>query len=75
MRKSEIPSSEFFPISGDWSELGISNLVRMSLIKCYKMPGYSFYRFWVIKRKPTVKLPPLSPPRLGLIYDNEMYRT
>ena len=46
-RKLEIPSSEFCPISGDWDELGIPNLVR---IKCQ---GYSFYRFRVIKGKPT----------------------
>ena len=35
--ESEIPSSEFCPISGDWGELGIPNLARMSLIKCYWM--------------------------------------
>ena len=27
--------SEFSPISGDWRRLGIPNLARMSLIKCY----------------------------------------
>ena len=27
--------SEFCPISGDWDELGIPNLARMSLMKCY----------------------------------------
>ena len=27
--------SEFRPISGDWDELGIPNLARMSLMKCY----------------------------------------
>ena len=37
IRKSEIPTSEFFPISGDWSELWIPNLTRMSLIECYWM--------------------------------------
>ena len=37
IRKSEIPLSEFCPISGDWSELGIPSLARMSLIKCYGM--------------------------------------
>ena len=37
IRKSEIPRSEFCPISGDWGELGISNLTWMSLIKCYWM--------------------------------------
>ena len=33
--KSGIPLSEFCPISGDWGELGIPNLAKMSLIKCY----------------------------------------
>ena len=37
IQKSEIPSSEFCPISGDWSKLGISNLARMFLRKCYWM--------------------------------------
>ena len=36
--KSKISPSEFYPISGDWSELGIPNLAWMSLIKCYWMP-------------------------------------
>ena len=34
-RKSKIPPSEFCPISGDWSKLGIPNLARMALRKCY----------------------------------------
>ena len=33
--KSEIPPSEFWQISGDWNELGIPHLARMSLIKSY----------------------------------------
>ena len=33
--KSEIPPSEFWQISGDWDELGIPHLARMSLIKSY----------------------------------------
>ena len=37
IQKSEMPCSEFFPISGDWGELGIINLARMSLITCYWM--------------------------------------
>ena len=37
IRKSEIPQSEFCPISGDWGKSGIPNLTRMSLIKCYWM--------------------------------------
>ena len=36
-RNPEIPPSEFYPISGDWDELGIPNLARMFLIKCYYM--------------------------------------
>ena len=35
--KSEISSSEFSPISGDWGNFGILDLARMSLIKCYCM--------------------------------------
>ena len=38
IRKSEIPPSEFFPISGDWDKLWIPNLARMSLIGCYWIP-------------------------------------
>ena len=34
---SEIAPSEFCPISGDCDELWISNLARMSLIKCYRI--------------------------------------
>ena len=37
IRKSEIPPSEFCPISGDWGELCILNFARMSLIECYGM--------------------------------------
>ena len=37
IRKSEIPLSEFCPIFGDWGELSIPNLARMSLIECYWM--------------------------------------
>ena len=35
IRKSEIPPSEFYPISRDWDESEIPNLAQMSLIKCY----------------------------------------
>ena len=55
--KSQIPPSEFCPISGDWDKLGERNMLRMSLIKkllnAAKCQNYSFYRFWVIKRQPT----------------------
>ena len=37
IRKSEIPPSEFYLISGDWRKLGIPNLARMSIIKYYWM--------------------------------------
>ena len=37
IRKSEIPPSEFCPISGDRGELWIQNLARMSLIEFYWM--------------------------------------
>ena len=33
--KLEIPLSKFCPISGDWGELWVPNLTRMSLIKFY----------------------------------------
>ena len=71
IRKSELPLSEFCPISGDWGELRIPNLARTSLIKYYwmlqKCQGNSFYRFWVIKGKPIVaQTTSLPPPRLGL---------
>ena len=35
--KSEIPPSEFCPISRDWGKLGTPKLARISLIKCYWM--------------------------------------
>ena len=35
--EAEIPPSEFCPISGDWGELGIPNLVQKSLMKCFWM--------------------------------------
>ena len=37
VRKSEMPPSEFCPISGDWGKLWVPNLARMSLIECYWM--------------------------------------
>ena len=33
----EIPPSEFFPISGDWGKLEITNLAREFLMKWYLM--------------------------------------
>ena len=37
IQKSEIPQSEFCPISGDWGKLWIPNLAWMFLIECYWM--------------------------------------
>ena len=34
IRKSEKPPSKFFPISGDWGNLWIPNLARVSLVEC-----------------------------------------
>ena len=48
IRKSEIPSSVFSPISEDWSELWIPNLARMPLTECYSMlqiPGLQLLPF------------------------------
>ena len=46
IRKSEIPPSDFCPISGDWSEIWIPNLARMFLIKCY----------WMLQMPPSPRL-------------------
>ena len=68
IRKSEIPPSEFFPISGDWDKLWIPNLARMFLIECYWMLQNSrataFTVFELLRENQLagVKLPP-SPPR------------
>ena len=65
IRKPDITPSEFCPVSKDKGDLGIPNLARMSLMKCYRMlknVSYSFYRFWVIKGKPTGKVKSLPPP-------------
>ena len=37
IQKSEIPSPEFCPISGDYGKLRLSNLAQMSLMQCYKI--------------------------------------
>ena len=74
IRKSEIPTSEFFPISGEWGELWIPNLARMSLIECYWMLQNSmviaFTAFELLRENQLggggLKLPPLPQPKLGL---------
>ena len=78
---SEIPTSEFFLISGDWSELWIPNLARMSLIECYGMlqnfrvTAVTFYQFFLQQKKMTSVIENrvffghscnIAPPRLGL---------
>ena len=68
--KSEIPRSEFCKVCGQWRVLGIPNLAQMPLIKLLnaaKCQRYSFYRFWVIKRKPAVGVKSSPLPRLGWI--------
>ena len=37
IQKLQIPSSEFWPISGDWVKLGIPNLALMSSMKSHWM--------------------------------------
>ena len=34
IQKMEIPMSKFYPISGDWGELGTPNFAWMPLMKC-----------------------------------------
>ena len=75
IRKSETPPSEFYPISGDWGKLGIQNLARMFLIKCYWMLQNARVTAFTIsellrenqqgREGEGTKLP---PPRLGLIH-------
>ena len=73
IRKLEIPPSDFCPIFGDWGELGISNVVRMSLIKCDWMPQNARVTALTVsellrENKQGGKINPPSPPRLGLIF-------
>ena len=44
----------------------VTNVCNRMLLSVTKFQGYSFYRFWVIKIKPTVegKINPSTPPRL-----------
>ena len=78
IRKSEIPPSEFCPISGDWGELGIPNLARMSLIKCYwmlqnaRVTAFTVSELWRENQHGGLSPPSPPPPplrlRLRLIY-------
>ena len=57
--------------------LEMPNLVRMFLIKWYWMlvnKGYNFYRFWVIKEKPTGgKIIPHPLPRLSNSFNDDWW--
>ena len=71
IQKSEILPSEICPISEDWGQVidtkFSTNVSNRMLLSPAKFQGYSFYRFWVIKVKPSGeggKIIP--PPRLGL---------
>ena len=71
IQKSEILPSEICPISEDWGQVidtkFSTNVSNRMLLNPAKFQGYSFYRFWVIKVKPSGeggKIIP--PPRLGL---------
>ena len=78
IRKSEIPPSEFCPISGDWGELWIPNLARMSLIECYWMLQNSRVTAFTVsellrENQLGGKITP-TPPKLGLKPVDEWYR-
>ena len=76
IRKSEIPPSEFCPISGDWDKLWIPNLARMSLIECYwmlqnsRVTAFTIFEFLrenqLEGQNYPLPPPPLRRPRLGL---------
>ena len=60
IRKSEIPQSEFCPISGNWGNLEIPNFgVNISskmLLNVSKCQDYNFYHFGVFKENQLVVL-------------------
>ena len=71
IRKSEIRPSEFYPISGDWGNLGIQNLTLISLIKCsWMLQNARVIAFTISEllkeNQQGVKLSPSPSPRLGL---------
>ena len=80
IRRSEIPPSAFWLISGDWAELGIPNLARMSLIKCYwmlqkaRVTAFTISELsWENQQGEGVKFTPSPyPPRLELILKNNV---
>ena len=69
IQKLEIPLSEFCPISEDWGKLGIPNLARMFLIKCYSMLQNARVTAFTVskllrKNQQWVKLPPPPPNQI-----------
>ena len=68
IRKSEITPSEFCQISGDWGKLGILNVARMLLMKCYwmlqnaRVTAFTISELLRENQKGGVKLPPPPPP-------------
>ena len=72
IKKSEIPPPEFCPISGDWDELWIPNLVRMSLIECYwtlqnsRVTAFTVFELLRENQLGGKITPPPIPPKLGL---------
>ena len=62
IRKLEIPPSQLCPISGDWGKLGIPNLARTSLIKCYWILQNSRITAFTISELPRKPLPPFPNP-------------
>ena len=66
IRKSEIPPSDFYPISGDRGKLGKPSLARTST-ECFKIPGFKAFTVSELLRENQqgYKTTP-RPPRLGL---------
>ena len=70
--KSEIQSSKFCLISGEWGKSGILNLARMSLINCYSMLqndrviAFTVSELLRENQKVGKIHPPPPPPKLGL---------
>ena len=76
IRKSEIPTSEFFPVSGDWGELWIPNLTQLSLIECYwmlqnsRVTGFTVFELLRENQLGSKITPSPLPPTLGLNPEN-----
>ena len=83
MRKSKIPLSEFCPISGEWDDLWIPNVSRMSLIEFYGMQQNSrvtaFTVFELLRENQLGGRGGITPPPLSLndqeLVDRQQRRT